>query len=90
MKSLAKYRAKRDFSKTREPSGDAEVKKAKDSRFVIQKHAASHLHYDLRLELDGIFKFWAVTKGPSLSRTILWITETSKVPSRRGSTGVAP
>jgi bifunctional non-homologous end joining protein LigD len=59
-KLLAKYRAKRDFSKTAEPSGDAAVKKAKGLRFVIQKHAASHLHDDLRLELDGVFKFWAV------------------------------
>src|SRR4029078_1824742 len=65
-KLLAKYRAKRDFSKTAEPSGDVRVEKDKSLRFVIQKHAASHLHYDLRLELDGVFKSWAVTKGPSL------------------------
>lgn len=65
-KLLARYRAKRDFSKTAEPSGSARVKASKSRRFVNQKHAASHLHYDLRLELDGAFKSWAVTKGPSL------------------------
>ena len=65
-KLLARYRAKRDFSKTEEPSGQTKVATSKSLRFVIQKHAASHLHYDLRLELDGAFKSWAVTKGPSL------------------------
>ena len=63
---LATYKAKRDFTKTAEPSGKAKVAKASQLRFVIQKHAATRLHYDLRLELDGVFKSWAVTKGPSL------------------------
>jgi bifunctional non-homologous end joining protein LigD len=64
---LAKYRAKRDFSQTAEPSGQAKVGRAVQHRFVIQKHAASRLHYDLRLEVGGVFKSWAVTKGPSLN-----------------------
>ncbi|SFB62495.1 ATP-dependent DNA ligase LigD phosphoesterase module /ATP-dependent DNA ligase LigD polymerase module [Rhizobium sp. NFR07] len=64
--NLSKYRAKRDFKKTNEPSGDLEVKSSNRRRFVIQKHDATRLHYDLRLELDGVFKSWAVTKGPSL------------------------
>ena len=63
---LAKYRSKRDFEKTQEPSGATAVRKAEYPRFVIQKHDASRLHYDLRLEHDGVFKSWAVTKGPSL------------------------
>src|SRR5688572_27520586 len=63
---LKTYRAKRDFTKTREPSGSREVLPAEHRRFVIQKHAASHMHYDLRLELNGVFKSWAVTKGPSV------------------------
>ena len=63
---LSLYQAKRDFTKTAEPSGKARVKPAEYPRFVIQKHAASRLHYDLRLEVDGVFKSWAVTKGPSL------------------------
>jgi bifunctional non-homologous end joining protein LigD len=64
--SLSTYRSKRDFKKTKEPSGEAGIKPSDRLRFVIQKHDASRLHYDLRLELDGVFKSWAVTRGPSL------------------------
>lgn len=64
--NLTKYRAKRDFKKTSEPSGELLVKQSNRRRFVIQKHDASRLHYDLRIEMDGVFKSWAVTKGPSL------------------------
>ncbi len=63
---LSKYRAKRDFKKTAEPSGEVKVKSSNRRRFVIQKHDATRLHYDLRIEMDGVFKSWAVTKGPSL------------------------
>ncbi len=65
-KKLEAYRAKRDFTQTREPSGDGGLAAAPRLRFVIQKHAATRLHYDLRLELDGVFKSWAVARGPSL------------------------
>jgi bifunctional non-homologous end joining protein LigD len=65
-RKLAKYQAKRDFALTQEPSGDAPVVASKHLRFVVQKHAASRLHFDLRLELGGVFKSWAVTKRPSL------------------------
>ena len=64
--SLATYRAKRDFSHTDEPSGRTAVTAAEQLRFVIQRHDATRLHYDFRLELDGVFKSWAVTRGPSL------------------------
>ena len=62
--SLQPYHAKRKFDATPEPRGKRA--QTKGSRFVIQKHAASRLHYDLRLEHDGVMKSWAVTRGPSL------------------------
>jgi len=65
-RKLSTYRAKRDFSRTAEPSGSGKVAASPRLRFVIQKHAARRLHYDLRLELDGVFKSWAITRGPSL------------------------
>jgi bifunctional non-homologous end joining protein LigD len=64
--SIATYRAKRNFTRTAEPEGKVQSAPAKRLRFVIQKHAATRLHYDLRLELDGVFKSWAVARGPSL------------------------
>jgi bifunctional non-homologous end joining protein LigD len=66
LRNLSTYRKKRDFEKTAEPSGDTVVAPSKRRRFVIQKHDATRLHYDLRLEFDGVFKSWAVTRGPSL------------------------
>ncbi|NTE89479.1 DNA ligase D [Agrobacterium rubi] len=65
--NLSKYRSKRDFKQTSEPSGEVEVKASNRRRFIIQKHDATRLHYDLRIELDGVFKSWAVTRGPSLN-----------------------
>ena len=65
-RDLSTYRKKRDFEKTSEPSGEVKVAPAKRRRFVIQKHDATRLHYDLRLEFDGVFRSWAVTRGPSL------------------------
>ncbi|MGU3494376.1 DNA ligase D [Xanthobacteraceae bacterium A53D] len=63
---LKAYQSRRDFEKTQEPSGTVSIANSKRRRFVIQKHDATRLHYDLRLELDGVFKSWAVTRGPSL------------------------
>ena len=68
---LTEYRKKRDFRKTAEPEGGVEQDKSSTKlEFVIQKHDASHLHYDLRLELDGVMKSWAVPKGPSPDPTM--------------------
>ena len=63
--SLSKYREKRNFTKTKEPEGV--LGKTGGNRYLIQKHAATRLHYDFRLELDGVLKSWAVTRGPSLN-----------------------
>jgi bifunctional non-homologous end joining protein LigD len=68
-KRLAEYRKKRDFTRTAEPRGGRR-KRAPKLAYVIQKHAASHLHFDLRLELDGVMKSWAVPKGPSLDPAV--------------------
>jgi bifunctional non-homologous end joining protein LigD len=64
MARLSAYNAKRDFGRTSEPRG--RVGKGKSQRFVIQRHDATRLHFDFRLELDGVYKSWAVTKVPSL------------------------
>jgi bifunctional non-homologous end joining protein LigD len=65
--ALTVYRTKRDFTKTEEPSGEQRVAASSRLRFVVQKHAARQLHYDFRLEWDGVFKSWAVARGPSLN-----------------------
>jgi bifunctional non-homologous end joining protein LigD len=66
---LSEYRRKRDFKRTGEPKGGRPRKTTKLA-YVIQKHAATRLHFDLRLELDGVMKSWAVPKGPSLDPSV--------------------
>jgi bifunctional non-homologous end joining protein LigD len=66
--SLEKYRKKRNFKRSAEPYG--RIKRNKQLIYSIQKHAASHLHYDLRLEFNGVLKSWAIPKGPSLDNSI--------------------
>src|SRR5262245_23047924 len=63
---LQRYHEKRDFGLTPEPRGKAHARSRRRLSYVIQKHAASHLHYDFRLELNGVLLSWAVPKGPSL------------------------
>jgi len=63
---LSKYNQKRDFNSTTEPKGEI-IKSKNELIFVVQKHAASHLHYDFRLEMDGVLKSWAIPKGPSMN-----------------------
>jgi len=67
---LTRYQEKRNFKRTAEPPGNAKTVASEARRFVIQKHDASHLHFDLRLEVGGVFRSWAVPKGPSLDPKI--------------------
>ena len=68
--SLTKYQSKRNFKVTSEPAGGGRVSKAKGLLYVIQKHQASQLHYDFRLEWGGVLLSWAIPKGPSLDPSV--------------------
>ena len=70
MMDLKKYWSKRNFKKTKEPEGQVKKSNSKKRLFIVQKHAASHLHYDVRLELDGVLLSWAVPKGPCIDPSV--------------------
>jgi DNA polymerase Ligase (LigD) len=93
--SLNEYRRKRDFRKTAEPRGKRTARSHGELSFVIQKHDASHLHYDFRLELNGVLLSWAVPKGPdsqfpgilnsSYAIAIIWKGQAKRSSTRRAT-----
>jgi DNA ligase D-like protein (predicted 3'-phosphoesterase) len=67
---LEKYKGKRNFEKTNEPKGKVKTEKSKSLIFVVHEHHATHLHYDLRLEMDGVLKSWAIPKEPPIDPSV--------------------